>query len=98
MCFTNLIQVDTDTDLGHQHNSLSVTRSPKDKPNRGLAYDPSVLWSIYSDTRHDQRYKILPFGAITRIRELRLKNKLNHKKAQPRIRPTLAGINYGNLV
>ena len=105
MCFTNLIQVDID--LGHQHNEYqhnvqhndsSANQSLKDKPSNCLRYDPSVLKTIFHNTRHDQRYKILPFGAITRIRELKINNRLSHKKAQPRIRHTPAGINYKNLI
>ena len=100
MCFTNLIQVDTD--LGHQHNGrhncLSVNRSLKDKSNKGLTYDSSVLKTICSNTKHDQQYKILPFGAITRIRDLKINKRLSHKKTQPRIRHTQTGINYSNLI
>ena len=110
MCFTNLIQVDID--LGHQHNGhqhneyqhnvrhndSSANQSLKDKPSNCLRYDPSVLKTICHNTRHDQRYKILPFGAITRIRELEINNRLSHKKVQPRIRHTPAGINYKNLI
>ena len=70
----------------------------KDKPNKGLAYDPTVLKTICNNVKYDQRYKILPFGAITRIRELNRNNSLSHKKIQPRIRPTPARINYDNLV
>ena len=96
MCFTNLIQVDTD--LEHQHNSFSATQPLKDKPNKGLTYDSTALKTIHSNTKHDQRYKILPFGAITRIRELKINNRLSHKKTQPRIRSTPAGINCSSLV
>ena len=100
MCFTNLIQVDID--LGHQHNVQhkypSVNRSLKDKSNNTLTYDPSVLKTICCNTKHDQRYKILPFGAITRIRDLKINNRLSHKNAQPRIRHIPAGINYRNLI
>ena len=99
MCFTNLIQVDID--LGHQHNVQhnypSVNQSLKDKSNNTLTYDPSVLKTICRNTKHDQRYKILPFGAITRIRDLKI-NRLSRKNAQPRIRHTPAGINYRNLI
>ena len=52
MCFTNLIHVDTD--LGHHDNSLSATQSLKDKPNKGLAYDPTVLKTICNNVKHDQ--------------------------------------------
>ena len=100
MCFTNLIQVDTN--LGHQHNVQhnypSVNWSLKDKSNNSLTYDPSVLKTICRNTKHDQRYKILPFGAITRIRDLKINNRLSRKNAQPRIRHTPAGINYRNLI
>ena len=96
MCFTNLIQVDID--LGCQHNCLSVNRSLKDKSNKGLTYDSSVLKTICSNTKHDQWYKILPFGAITRIRDLKINNRLSRKKTQPRIRHTPAGISYSNLI
>ena len=107
MCFTNLIQVDID--LGHQHNGhqhneynmrhndSSANQSLKDKSSNCLCYDPSVLKTICHNTSHDQRYKILPFGAIARIRELKISNRLSRKKAQPRIRHTPAGINYKNL-
>ena len=84
MCFTNLIQVDID--LGHQHNVQhnypSVNRSLKDKSNNSLTYDPSVLKTICHNAKHDQRYKILPFGAITRIRDLKINNRLGRKNAQ----------------
>ena len=100
MCFTNLIQVDID--LGHQHNVQhnypSVNRSLEDKSNNSLTYDPSVLKTICRNTKHDQQYKILPFGAITRIRDLKINNRLSRKNAQPRIRHTPAGINYRNLI
>ena len=100
MCFTNLIQVDID--LGHQHNVQhnypSVNQSLKDKSNNSLTYDPSVLKTICRNTKHDQWYKILPFGAITRIRDLKINNRLSHKNARPRIRHTPAGINYRNLI
>ena len=100
MCFTNLIQVDID--LGHQHNVQhnypSVNWSLKDKSNNSLTYDPSVLKTICHNTKHDQRYKILPFGAVTRIRDLKINNRLSRKNAQPRIRHTPAGINYRNLI
>ena len=83
MCFTNLIQVDID--LGHQHNVqhnyLSVNRSLKDKSNNSLTCDPSVLKTICHNTKHDQWYKILPFGAITRIRDLKINNRLSRKNA-----------------
>ena len=83
MCFTNLIQVDID--LGHQHNVQhnypGVNWSLKDKSNNSLTYDPSVLKTICCNTKHDQRYKILPFGAITRIRDLKINNRLSHKNA-----------------
>ena len=56
MCFTNLIQVDTD--LGHQpnvrHNYPSANQSLKDRSNNCLHYDPSVLRTICRNTRHDQ--------------------------------------------
>ena len=110
MCFTNLIQVDID--LGHQHNGhqhneyqhnvrhndSSANQSLKDKPSYCLHYDPSVLKTICHNTNHDQRYKILPFGAIARIRELKINNRLSRKKALPRIRHTPAGINHKNLI
>ena len=110
MCFTNLIQVDIDLDLGHQHNGhqhneynmrhngSSANQSLKDKSSNCLRYDPSVLKTICHNTSHDQRYKILPFGAIARIRELKINNRLSRKKAQPRIRHTPAGINHKNLI
>ena len=108
MCFTNLIQVDID--LGHQHNghglqysacnmrhnASSANQSLKDKPS--LRYDPSVLKTICHNISHDQRYKILPFGAIARIRELKINNRLSRKKALPRIRHTPTGINHNNLI
>ena len=108
MCFTNLIQVDID--LGHQHkghghqysacnmrhNASSANQSLKDKPS--LRYDPSVLKTICHNISHDQRYKILSFGAIARIRELKINNRLSRKKALPRIRHTPTGINHNNLI
>ena len=112
MCFTNLIQVDID--LGHQHNGhqcnecnamnqctvrhndLSANQSLKVKPT--LCYDPSVLKTICHNTSHDQRYKILPFGAIARIRELKINNRPSRKKVLPRIRHTPTGINHKNLI
>ena len=69
-----------------------------DKSNNSLTYDPSVLKTICRNTKHDQWYKILPFGAITRIRDLKINNRLSRKNAQPRIRHTPAGINYRNLI
>ena len=106
MCFTNLIQVDID--LGHQHNGhqynecnvrhndLSANQSLKVKPT--LCYDPSVLKTICHNTSHDQRYKILPFGAIARIRELKINDRPSRKKVLPRIRHTPTGINHKNLI
>ena len=43
-------------------------------------YSAKELKAIRTTCQHDQRLKILPFGAIRRIKEL----KLNHKRKRGR--------------
>ena len=42
-------------------------------------YSARVLRTIRAASQHDHRLKILPFGAIKRIKELKLNNKRRKK-------------------
>ena len=44
--------------------------------HKTIAYSANALKAIRDTCQHDQRLKVLPFGAISRIKEL----KLNHKR------------------
>ena len=43
-------------------------------------YSARVLRTIRTTSQHDQRLKILPFGAIKRIKELKLNNKKRRQR------------------
>ena len=43
-------------------------------------YSAGVLRTIRTASQHDQRLKILPFGAIKRIKELKLNNKKRRRR------------------
>ena len=45
-------------------------------------YSANALKAIRTTCQHDHRLKVLPFGAISRIKEL----KLNHKRIKGRNR------------
>ena len=53
--------------------AYSAGKPLKDKET--IHYDPSEPKAMHANIRHDNKYKILPFGAVTRIRELGLNIK-----------------------
>ena len=62
---------ETFTSALRSHHTLQKSG---DLPSRTYSHDGLML--INKETKHNQGYKILPFGAIREIRSL----KLNHKK------------------
>ena len=59
----------------NRHNSHSHGNGPLN--NKTIAYNAIELKAIKENCNHVEHAKILPFGAITRIRELRInRNKV----------------------
>ena len=64
--------------LDYQHEQHGDRDALKGKT---VMYEPNVLRGLDTKHQHDHRLKVLPFGAIKRIRELRLNcKKCKHKK------------------
>ena len=63
-------------------------------------YSARVLRTIRTASQHDQRLKILPFGAIKRIKELKLNNKKRRwrNKRNTRVPFKQYGCNHNNLI
>ena len=63
-------------------------------------YSAEVLRTIRATSLHDHRLKILPFGAIKRIKELKLNNKKRKRRNRRRIRQPFKqyGCNYNNII
>ena len=63
-------------------------------------YSARVLRTIRTMSQHDQRLKILPFGAIKRIKELKLNNKRRRRrnKRNTRVPFKQYGCNPNNLI
>ena len=62
-----------------------------------IAYEPNALKSMNTADQHDQRLKILLFGAIKRIRELKFNHKKSKHKKKNRIPYKQHGITSKNL-
>ena len=58
-------------------------------------YSSNELMVINKETRHNQNYRILPFGAISEIRSLKLNHKNIKNNKQHNIRQK--GVNHNNL-
>ena len=54
----------------HRANNISTKTIP---------YDPLTLKCIRDSIQHDQRYSVLPFGAVNNIRKLRINNKIKNR-------------------
>ena len=63
-------------------------------------YSARVLRTIRTTSQHDQRLKILPFGAIKRIKELKLNNKKRRQRNRRNTRVPFKqyGCNPNNLI
>ena len=63
-------------------------------------YSAEVLRTIRATSLHDHRLKILPFGAIKRIKELKLNNKKRKRRNRRKIRQPFKqyGCNYNNII
>ena len=53
---------------------------------------------MHLDTKHDNRYKILPFGLVKRICELNLKVKRRKPKHRPKLPQNQKGVNHQNII
>ena len=94
MCFTNLTEIRLRSPI-QSHNG-SAPSSLKDKNN--YTYDPGELKQLALNINHDERYKVMPFGAVRRIRELGLNKRLNRKKIKARNKWIQSGVNFDNLI
>ena len=63
-----------------------------------IAYEPSALKQLNAVVEHDQRLRTLPFGAIRKIRELRLNHKKTKSSKHKRKIIRQTGINTKNIV
>ena len=78
----------------YQHGGVDpCTLMPK-------TYSARVLRTIKAMSQHDQRLKIIPFGAIKRIKELKLNNKRRGRRNKRRTRVPFKqyGCNHNNLI
>ena len=98
MCFTNLIQINA-TDTTTTCTGPGTERSLNNKPWL-MPYDPNVLKTICMNIDHDIHYKCLPFGSISRIRELQLNRRLTckHLGRHTDCRWLRPGVNFDNLM
>ena len=64
----------------------------------GITYDPDVLRRLEANVNHDDRLKILSFGAIRTIRSLGLNIKPRSCRHKRRIGFSQHGVNRTNLV
>ena len=80
----------------NQHNSHSHSHGNGLLNNKTIAYKASELMAIRENCNHEHA-KILPFGAIAKIRELRINRKTvkSHRDNRPEIHQT--GHNPANL-
>ena len=82
-------------DFQHKQHGDQVALKAK---HGTIAYEPNALMSMNTADQHDQRLKILPFGAIKRIRELKLNRKRSKHKKKKRIPFKQHGIIIKNLM
>ena len=68
--------------------------------DKTIVYEPSELRQLNTLGwgHHDHRLKVLPFGAIRKIRDLRINHKKIKSSIQSRIKATQNGINNKNIV
>ena len=77
----NIFEITT-KDEQHQLPLLGANGSLKDKlPTQ---YSPTVLRGMRECMLQDNRYEVLPFGTVNRIRQLRLNAKKRKHKHQPK--------------
>ena len=48
--------------------------------HKTIVYSANALKAIRNTCQHDQRLKVMPFGAISKIKELKLNHKRRKKK------------------
>ena len=65
-----------------------------------IAYNANALKAIRNTCQHDHRLKVLPFGAISRIKELKLNHKRRKRKNKQNIRTPFiqSGCNLNNVI
>ena len=66
--------------------------------DKTIVYEPNELKQLNALGHHDHRLKVLPFGAIRKIRELRINHEKIKSSIQDRIKATQKGINNKNIV
>ena len=73
--------------------------SPCNKNNKNtIRYHPDALRCIGDDINHDRRYKILPFGCIETIRNLKLNAKPSARRKTQHCRIQQYGVKRANLI
>ena len=63
-----------------------------------IAYSANVLKAIRDSCQHDQRLKVMPFGAISKIKQLKLNHKRRKRKQNIRTPFKQNGCNYSNVI
>ena len=66
--------------------------------HKTIAYSANALKAIRDTCQHDQRLKVLPFGAISKIKELKLNHKRRKNKQNIRIPFKQSGCNLNNVI
>ena len=66
--------------------------------HKTIAYSANALKAIRDTCQHDQRLKVLPFGAISRIKELKLNHKRRKNKQNIQIPFKQSGCNLNNVI
>ena len=56
-------------------STYSIPGSHDPLSHKTIAYSANALKAIRDKCQHDQRLRIMPFGAIQKIKELKLNNK-----------------------
>ena len=97
----NLLEFKTTQSAIESNNpgaSARLTGSSIVLNNKCIEYQPNALWLMGNRLQHDHRLKILPFGAINTIRQLKLNAKPIKNRLSTRLNLHQSGANRSYLI
>ena len=96
----NVIDIKLCENIQHSKIVPSACRSLKAKRTMQdtICYEACQLKSMHSNTKHDNRYKILPFGLAKGIRELNLNIKKRKHRHRPKLPHNQNGVDHQNII
>ena len=84
---------------GHHDQSFHTTKSGSLNNKKTITYSKEALCTIGKQVQMDLQYKLMPFGVISRVRELRLNCKpIKIKRKHRTPFPSQSGFNCSNII